>query len=795
MQYYPNIRFKFFTPILFLFLFIGKANSQTTSLVCNQPLTVFTDANTCNKVVRYNVNFYEPQVASLTYSFSGATNGSGSGTGTGSVFNIGTTYVFFTATLPGNNIMTCASTIIVKDTLAPVFNCSAIKVVNSAAGKCGAIVDYALPTVIDNCTSSNSNKKVLMFWAYQSPDNDILKAALEAAGYTVTLSDVPNSLYDGTNPSLSNFDAAVDITGTVGVMPVAGQSALVDFVTNKGKIFVSSGYHPFDDYLNQSYQIMNDIIPLEITSFNSEYFGTNYILNPSQISTSYLAGIPASFTGPTAVQLFATLKNYTSNPAISLITTELPSIPSPNISCAYAVREFQNGGRAFCFNHLGDFSGTDIYSDINMQHLYINALSRTDSIAVVQTAGLAPGSLFPEGVTTNTFTATDNSGNIGTCSFTVTVRDAQNPTNYIIYATKEAKFGESNIINGDVGVTAADGKASFEKNDVLNPNFVKSKSINVHSSALVSNKFYTPATDGPAPAFFAYSGNTNGLSNYSATTSTTLTGNYKDLTINAGITVTLAGNNFGKIEIKEGANVTFTSSTINVVELQVKKGTTTKLTTVNFVNPTTISVKNKVTVEENARVNEGGPKVTFYLSINNNDDDNTEKFIVKGKNTRVTSNIIIPKGKLRIEGSEEGCIMTGWYVVGKVESTGKNVQWNKYECGGTQSFRNASPSTFAQTEDVFAKSSLIIDEATEELKVNVFPNPSSTNFKLNIDSKSNERITIRILDMVGKEINVIQSYKTKSNTLQIGAALIAGTYFAEITQGNNKQIVKLVKLN
>jgi Secretion system C-terminal sorting domain/HYR domain len=792
MQYYPNIRLKFFTPILFLFLFIGKANAQTTSLVCNQPLIVFTDANTCNKVVRYNVNFYEPQVASLTYSFSGATTGSGSGTGTGSVFNIGTTNVFFTATLPGNNIMTCASSIIVKDTLAPVFNCSASKVVNSAAGKCGAIVDYALPTVIDNCTSSNSNKKVLMFWAYQSPDNDILKAALEAAGFIVTLSDVPNSLYDGTNPSLSNFDAAVDITGTVGVMPAAGQSALVDFVTNKGKIFVSSGYHPYDDYSNQSYQTMNDIVPLEINAFNSEYFGTNYILNPSQISTSYLTGIPSSFTGPTAVQLFTTLKNYTTNPAISLITTEFPSMPSPNISCAFAVREFQNGGRAFCFNHLGDFSGTDIYSDVNMQHLYINALSRTDSIAVVQTAGLASGSLFPEGVTTNTFTATDKSGNVGTCSFTVTVRDAQNPTNYIIYATKEAKFGESNIINGDVGVTAADGKAEFEKNDVLNPNFVKAKSINVHSPALVSNKFYTAATGGPTPTFFAYNGNTNGLSNYTATTSNTFTGNYKELTINAGLTVTLTGNNFGKIEIKEGANVTFTGSAINVVELQIKKGTPTKLTTIKFANPTAISIKNKVNVEENTRVNEGGPKITFYLGDN---DDDAEKFTVKGKNTNVTANIIIPKGKLKVEGSDEGCIMTGWYIIEKLESAGKNVQWNKNVCSGTQSLRNVPTSSFVQNDDVFSKTNLTIDETKNEFKVSVFPNPSSANFKVNIESKSNEPVTIRILDMVGKEINIIQSNKTKSSALQIGAALIAGTYFAEISQGSNKQIVKLVKLN
>lgn len=45
----------------------------------------------------------------------------------------------------------------------------------------------------------------------------------------------------------------------------------------------------------------------------------------------------------------------------------------------------------------------------------------------VQVAGLAGGSLFPIGTTTNTFVVTDASGNRDTCSFTVTVTDNQAP--------------------------------------------------------------------------------------------------------------------------------------------------------------------------------------------------------------------------------------------------------------------------------------------------------------------------------------------------------------------------------
>lgn len=48
-------------------------------------------------------------------------------------------------------------------------------------------------------------------------------------------------------------------------------------------------------------------------------------------------------------------------------------------------------------------------------------------VTIAQTAGLPPGSAFPKGVTTVTYTATDASGNFTTCTFTVTVTDAELP--------------------------------------------------------------------------------------------------------------------------------------------------------------------------------------------------------------------------------------------------------------------------------------------------------------------------------------------------------------------------------
>ena len=59
-----------------------------------------------------------------------------------------------------------------------------------------------------------------------------------------------------------------------------------------------------------------------------------------------------------------------------------------------------------------------------------SGITATDncSYVITQTAGLPSGSLFPVGTTTNTFVATDPSGNTDTCSFTVTVTDMEAPT-------------------------------------------------------------------------------------------------------------------------------------------------------------------------------------------------------------------------------------------------------------------------------------------------------------------------------------------------------------------------------
>jgi hypothetical protein len=202
-----------------------------------------------------------------------------------------------------------------------------------------------------------------------------------------------------------------------------------------------------------------------------------------------------------------------------------------------------------------------------------------------------------------------------------------------------------------------------------------------------------------------------------------------------------------------------------------------------------VKIKDRVTIEEDTRVNVGGPKVTYYLGDAKKDEEN---FSVKGDNTRVTLNIMIPNGKLKITGGVNNCIMTGWYIIEKLESDGKNVYWNNNNsCGSTLARGNNNPIVVTQKDPVNA---VPVIKETVPFEVRVYPNPSAFDFSIQVISKSNEPVTLRILDMNGK-VRSVQTQLSKTNSIKVGNNLIGGTYFAEVTQGGNKQVVKLVKLN
>jgi hypothetical protein len=103
----------------------------------------------------------------------------------------------------------------------------------------------------------------------------------------------------------------------------------------------------------------------------------------------------------------------------------------------------------------------------------------------------------------------------------------------------------------------------------------------------------------------------------------------------------------------------------------------------------------------------------------------------------------------------------------------------------------ACPPGFVGRSTVTDQSVQQTKPTADKLSVSVSPNPSSSFFKVQVISPVTEKMTVRILDMSGRELKrmTMQPFE-KAN---IGQELKAGTYILEITQGNMKTTEKLLK--
>ena len=73
----------------------------------------------------------------------------------------------------------------------------------------------------------------------------------------------------------------------------------------------------------------------------------------------------------------------------------------------------------------------------------------------------------------------------------------------------------------------------------------------------------------------------------------------------------------------------------------------------------------------------------------------------------------------------------------------------------------------------------------------VAPNPSKTEFQINVTGDPVETVFVRVFDISGRRISLLKA--NAGQTITTGSELIAGIYLAEITQGKNTKTVKLIK--
>ena len=105
---------------------------------------------------------------------------------------------------------------------------------------------------------------------------------------------------------------------------------------------------------------------------------------------------------------------------------------------------------------------------------------------------------------------------------------------------------------------------------------------------------------------------------------------------------------------------------------------------------------------------------------------------------------------------------------------------------------------YVTANDISAREPFDISELLDEpiwngkLNVQVLPNPSTNYFNLVIKGNQESPVTVRVLDMFGQ---VVERYEKIASTtvLRLGYKLRSGSYFAEVIQGGERKVVKILK--
>ena len=83
---------------------------------------------------------------------------------------------------------------------------------------------------------------------------------------------------------------------------------------------------------------------------------------------------------------------------------------------------------------------------------------------------------------------------------------------------------------------------------------------------------------------------------------------------------------------------------------------------------------------------------------------------------------------------------------------------------------------------------------TVAFDVKTMPNPSADNFNMIINSNDANPVTIRVTDISGRLIETHEKV-TSTGVLRLGQTWNCGIYFAEVVQGDQRKVIKMIKIN
>ena len=419
---------------------VTVTDAQAPQITCPSPIVKSNDPGLCSALVTYTA-------PTGTDNCSGANTIQTAGQASGSYFPVGVTTNTFKVTDAGGLTATCSFTVTVNDTEAPQISCPNNITVSTDAGLCTAVVNYTTPVGTDNCPGVTTARiaGLASGAAFPKGTTNVTYEATDAGGvkasctFIVTVND--NELPQITCPAnivVSNTTgqcaAVVIYTAPVGTDNCAGANTIqtaglasgasfpVGVTTNTFKVTDAMGNTAtcsFTVTVNDTelplitclsnISVPNDMNLCSAVVTYTAPVGTDNCPGPNTVQIAGLASGAAFPVGVTTNTFKVT--DASGNTATCSFTVTVNDTQLPVISCPANISKNNDPGLCAALVNYTAPTGTDNCPGAN----------------TIQTAGLASASYFPVGVTTNTFKVTDASGNMATCSFTVTVTDTEVP--------------------------------------------------------------------------------------------------------------------------------------------------------------------------------------------------------------------------------------------------------------------------------------------------------------------------------------------------------------------------------
>jgi len=406
------------------------------------------------------------------YWYSGSCGGTSIGTGNSIIVSPGVTTNYFAKNF-NNGLFSnsCASTTITVNT-APVISCPSNITVNNTPGLCGANVSYPAATATGSPTPTITYSHASGSF-FPSGTTTVTATATNSCGSTSCTFIV--KVIDIQAPVIScPFNITVNATpGVCGAVVNYSSPAATDNCGSNNLPTSISGYAFKGNYNGHTYFMSNSMATPETAHANAIALGGHLVTINSAAENAFVSAMSPNYMwiGYTDRDVEGTFRWITDEPVT--YTNWAPGEPNN-----------AGGNEDWAVINWGSDKWNDWYYTASAY--YVVEFSG-GSVPTTLLTGLGSGATFPIGTSTVTWQATDQSGNVSTCSFTVTVIDNIAPT--VVAQNITLQLDQ----NGAVNITAAQVNNGSSDNCSITSLVLDKTSLNC--SNLGANTVILTATD------------------------------------------------------------------------------------------------------------------------------------------------------------------------------------------------------------------------------------------------------------------------------------------------------------